>query len=95
MKIDAAFVWTWFLTLLPIIYVWTLPFLRLWIPGIIETGDVNNVGDKSVSSYISKPHGTAIMATLMFYPNVLMWEGKLIMLESMMKYKHAIRATSF
>jgi len=94
-KLTFSFVWNSFLTLLPIIYVWSLPLLHKWMPYWIDVGDVNKGGETSVSSYINNTQGTALMAFFMFYPSVFMWESKLIILKSMEKYKRIIRAASF
>ena len=90
-----SFAWTCFLTLLPIIYVWSLPLLHKWLPKWIDVGDVNQGGSTSVSSYINNTQGTALMWAVMFYPSVFMWESKLIILKSMEKYKKLIRSISF
>ena len=43
-----------FATCLPVAYIWSLPFLSVNFPELVNIGDAAHMGHKTVSSYIAK-----------------------------------------
>lgn len=59
-----------FASILPTLYIWSLPLLQL--SGFTEDGDQG--GQVTISKYISNSHATGLMASVFYYPCLIMWE---------------------
>eukprot|EP00930_Biecheleria_cincta_P090432 TRINITY_DN79810_c0_g1_i1.p1 TRINITY_DN79810_c0_g1~~TRINITY_DN79810_c0_g1_i1.p1 ORF type:complete len:244 (+),score=9.75 TRINITY_DN79810_c0_g1_i1:43-774(+) len=65
-------------TLLPILYVWCLPFLgKLGFAHLCTDFPRCDSTGASVSDFISNDHATGAMAALFFYPNLFLWKNAL------------------
>jgi len=68
----------YFISIIPVVYVWSLPILHGYFPDLINVGDVNHRGRNSISSHITFCFGTGLMAFSMFFPTLFMWESEII-----------------
>ena len=69
-KYETPGFWWFFGVFLPSLYVWTLPLLSKI--GFAEIGYKESIG-YSISGYIANARATGLMASLFFYPCMLMW----------------------